>query len=123
MPDLFGLDIAGIVNDAIDGAGGLRPGTLTRKTAGTRTPGSLTGGTNPGTAAYSLSGFVETEAERRANSAVATRGATMTIMGASVSIAPAVNDTVLMDGSTYTLVELLERDPAAATYMFAVEER
>lgn len=123
MADLFGLDIAGIVNDAIAGAGGVRPGTLTKTTPGTRTPGSLTGGSNPTTTTHSFNGFTETKEVRRTGQVGASSMAVVAILGASVTPAatPEVNDTALIDGVTYTLVELLKGDPAGAVFEFAAE--
>lgn len=121
MADLFGLDIAGIVNDAITQAGGVRPGTLTKTTPGTRTPGDLTGGTNPTTTTHTFQGFIDQKAERRKLQIGSTLEArAVSILGASVSpeAIPEVNDTVEMDGNTYMLVSLIGRDPAEALYEF-----
>lgn len=124
MADLFGIDIAGTLNDAMEEAGGLLDGTLTRTTPGTRTGGSLTAGTNPTTTTHTFKGFVETKEKRRPDQ-VGSRGtAVVTILGASLSPAttPRVNDTATIDGSTYTLLELLSRDPASAVYEFRTED-
>lgn len=124
MPNLFGLDIAKIVNDSINQAGGLVPGTLTKVTAGTRTPGSLTGGTNPTTTSHSFQGILE-EGERRMPDTLQTvKGKFVLILGASISPAavPSTGDRVTIEGSEHDLVELIERDPAAATYTFRVED-
>jgi hypothetical protein len=47
----------------------------------------------------------------------------VSILGASLSpaVVPAVNDIVVIDGSTFTLVELLNLDPAEALYEFAAD--
>ena len=121
MPDLFGLDIAGIINTEIANAGGVRSGTLTKETPGTRTPGDLAGGTNPTSVAYTFNGFVEQKAT--AGDLTQMSMAVVTILGASVTptAVPEVNDRVLIDGITWELVELLSRDPAAAVYEFRAE--
>lgn len=121
MPNLFGIDIAGIINSEIAGAGGVLSGTLTRTVPGTRTAGSLTAGTNPTETTHSFKGFVETKADRRPGQIGVQSMAVVTILGASLSVTPEVNDTALLDGVTYTLVELLTRDPAAAVYEFRAE--
>ncbi len=120
MVKLFGIDIAKQVNDAVRDAGGLRPGTLSKTAPGSRTAGSLTSGANPTTTTHTFQGFVETKEDRRPGQVGASSMAVMTILGASVSpvAVPEVNDTVTMDGAAYTLLELLSRDPAAATYEF-----
>jgi len=123
MVELFGINIAEVIADAIDEAGNLRPGTLTRITPGTRTGGSLTGGTNPPTTSHSLQGFVETRTRRREGTLVASPMSVVTIIGASVTpiATPEVNDTVLIDGVTWDLLELLSRDPASAVFEFRAE--
>lgn len=123
MAELFGIDIAGIINTELANAGGVRSGTLTKTAPGTRTGGSLTGGTNPTTTAHTFNGFVETKAKRRRGQVGAEPMAVVTILGASVTPAavPEVNDTVLIDGATFTLLELLNRDPAEAVYEFRAD--
>lgn len=121
MANLFGIDIAGIVNTSIAGAGGVRPGQLTRSTPGTRTPGDLTGGTNPTTQTLPFQGFVTRKVNRQRGTAVGNPYAEVSILGASISIVPEVNDVIVMDGRRYTLVELLSVDPALALYVFRGE--
>lgn len=123
MVELFGIDIAQVVADSIAGAGGVRPGSMTKVTPGTRTPGDLTDGTNPTTTAHTFQGFVETKEARRDGQVGAGIMAVVTVIGASVVplAVPEVNDTVVIDGVTYTLLELLSRDPASAVYEFAAE--
>ncbi|AKQ75848.1 hypothetical protein FDH82_gp58 [Roseobacter phage RDJL Phi 2] len=120
---LFGVDIAKIVNTSIKNAGGVLDGTLTKATAGTRTPGSLTGGTNPTDATYAFKGFTETAGERRPGSTTASSISTVSILGDSCAAEPEVNDEVTIDGTDWTLLELVERDPAKALYVFKAEER
>ncbi len=120
MADLFGLDIAGIINDEIAGSGGVLTGTLNKITPGTRTGGSLTDGTNPVITGHTFKGFVETREKRRKGQVSGDPVSVVTVLGASVSPAavPEVNDSVILEGVTYTLTELLSRDPAAAVYEF-----
>lgn len=121
MADLFGLDIASILADGFAAAGGLRPGTLTKVTPGTRT--DISGGTNPTETTHTFQGFVEQKAVRRSGVVAADNMSVITILAASISPAtvPAVNDTAEIDGTTYTLVELLEEDPASAVFIFAAD--
>ncbi len=120
MPNFFGIDIAGLVNSSIAGAGGVRPGTLTKTVPGSRTVGDPTAGTNPTTTSHSFSGFAETREARRPGQVGASSMAVVTVLGASVSPAavPEVNDTATIDGVVYVLVELLSGDPAGATFEF-----
>lgn len=119
MPDLFGVDIAGEIASAFSGQ--LRTGTLTKVTAGVRTPGNLTGGTNPTTADYTFEGFIDTGTQQRRQGLATVKGQYLSILGGSVSVVPEVDDLAILDGVTYTLVELEEEDPAAALYKFRVE--
>jgi hypothetical protein len=124
MPNLFGLNIAKIINDAIQSAGGLRPGTLTKVTPGTRTPGSLTGGTNPTTTTHSCSCYVTLDSEiRRAGQVGARKNPQVLILGASVSptAVPEVNDRIAIDGITYTLIAAIGKDPSGSTYEFEAD--
>ena len=110
MPELFGLDIAGIVAGALESAGGLRPGVL-----------------RPGSGDHAFQGFTETKSLRtgdgRVEDAAVYRGTPLlSIVGASLpaGVTPTVNDRATMDGVTYELLELVTLDPAHALYTFRV---
>ncbi len=124
MPNLFGLDIAQLVADGIAEAGNLRPGTLTHFTKGTRTVGQLTSGTNPLKTSHTFQGFVEKRTVRRKGQIGKEQMSVVTLLGATVSpaVVPDINDKALIDGVTYLLHELLERDPAGAVYEFVTED-
>ncbi len=119
MTELFGIDIAQTIADAFSGQ--LVEGALEKKTPGTRTSGSLTGGTNPATTAHTFDGFVEAKEVRRQGEVGTESMVVVTIIGNSVNplVIPEVNDEVTIEGLTYTLVELLSRDPASAVYEFS----
>lgn len=123
MPDLFGIDIAGIVADSIASAGGVVAGTLTKITAGTRTPGSLTAGTNPTSTVHTFQGFIAKKTTRADVTLVSETMSVATILGASISpaVVPEVGDTILLEGVSWSLVQLLSRDPAEAVYEFKAE--
>jgi hypothetical protein len=123
MPDLFGLDIAGILNDAIQSAGGLRSATLTKTVNGTRTPGSLTGGNNATSTSHTCQAYVESSSARREGSLTRVGGTKVGILGASISPAavPQANDRVTVDGVDYTIVGVPEIDPAQALFICSVE--
>lgn len=122
MVKLFGIDVAKEVHDGIKRAGGLPSGTLTHKVPGTRSPGDLGGGTNPTTSTHSFQGTLERKVRRSRGTAVAEPMDVLMIVGNSLSpaVVPAVGDEASIDGTTRTLTELLERDPAGATYEFRV---
>lgn len=120
---LFGLDIARIVDESIQQAGGVLIGTLTKPTPGTRVPGNLTGGTNPSTQSYSFRGFTDNQTSRRQNgSLVRFQGETVSILGNSLpaGIEPEAGDTIVIEGNTYEALQVIERDPAAALFVIAV---
>lgn len=118
------MDIAKIINDEIAAAGGVLDGTLIKSTAGTRTPGSLTGGVNPTTVSHAFKGFIEKRTEvRKDGQLVAAGGEIVTVLGASLpsGVTPDTQDRVTIEGTTYDVAELLDRDPAAATYELLVQ--
>ena len=117
MSGLLTGGIATTVFKAAKKAGLALAATLTRETPGTRTPGNVTGGTNPTSTAYPCYGFVEdfgpgdidgtliTVADRR-----------VSLYGASLAVVPARNDIVAIDGGTYTL-QHAQADPAKGLYV------
>lgn len=122
MPDLFGIDIAGEIAQAFSGQ--LVIGTLTKVVSGTRTPGNLTGGTNPTTSSHSFEGFIENRTnKRRDGTLVSSTGEFVTILGASVSpsAVPEQGDGINIESVDYRIIEITGRDPAAATYECRVE--
>ncbi len=123
MANLFGIDIAGLVNSAIISAGGVRPGVLLKTAPSSRTSGSLTDGTNPKTTTHTFQGFTETKEKRRTGQVGSMSTGIVTILGKSVQpfAVPEVNDIATIDGASFTLLELLSRDPAEAVYEFRAE--
>ena len=107
MANLFGLDIAGIVNSAINSAGGLLNGTLENREGNT----------------FTLSGFLERKQVRRPDTMITEPVAVLFILGASLpsGIIPKVNDKVTIDGKSWILLELLKVDPAKTLYEFMVK--
>ena len=114
---LFGINISKLIKDNV--APGVLDATLTVVTAGTRTPGTLTGGTNPTTQDYSCRGFIDTQAVRDISGTLVDDGTkTIVLIGDTINggaTAPSTADRVTIEGTTYT-IEAIDRDPAAATY-------
>ena len=114
---LFGVDIAAIVASAI--GPGVLDATLNSIVAGTRTPGSLTSGTQPTTTSYACKGFMDSKNRKERGGQLVDNGDVIiflignTISGGSV--VPKLGDTVTIESRTYR-VGNLDRDPAAATY-------
>ncbi len=118
--ELFGVDIAGIV--AREVGPGLLDAVLTRKTPGTRTPGNLTGGTNPVSTAHTAKGIKSPLTSLRPDSIVEDAMAVVLLIGDTISPAavPAEQDLISIEGTSYTIVQVA-RDPAAATYTCQVK--
>ena len=125
MPDLFGLNIAKIVADGIASAGGVLTGNLTKVIRGTRTPGALSGGTNPTDTEHTFQGFVgERTEERRDGTLVTMSGKQVSILGATINppVVPEPGDIIVIEETNYRIVEDgVSSDPAAAMYECAVE--
>jgi hypothetical protein len=120
MPDLFGLDIAGIVNDALEEAGGVLSGVLIKVAPGSRTSGSLTSGTNPTETPHSFKGFYDNrQLSRLPETRVQQGDRAVLLLGASISggVEPEPGDKITMEGETTSVQSIIERDPAAATYI------
>lgn len=114
-------DLANIVADALDSAELMKPATLIKVTAGTRTAGAISGGTNPTRASYAAKGIEQNILSlqlagtlvKGANAAIRLFGAT--IAGGQV---PAPNDLIVIGGKTYTIVEQgVSRDAASVGYL------
>lgn len=123
--ELFGVDIAGIVADAMGGQ--LFPVTITRYTEGERDPNDLTGG-RPKTPAtvVGIDGFWEdftrdpppgVELELNDRKAV--------LIGDTIPAGghPLKNDAIEIEGETLFMVQLISRDPASATYVYLCRDR
>lgn len=125
MPNLFGLDIAGILATSIASAGNLRSGTLSKLVRGQRDPSNLTAEVTSTESTFTFQGFLESGQRRVSGSRTTVSGDFISILGASVTptATPAVNDDVTIDGERFELIELIERDPAAALYVFRVREK
>jgi hypothetical protein len=116
MPKLFGIDIAGIVNEAM--GSGLPVVTLVKVTAGVRVDGSLTGGTNPTTNQFPARGFVDDYKDAAIDGTLIKRGdRKVLVLGASIagSQVPTQGDKLIAESRTYEVVDV-KRDPASATY-------
>lgn len=121
---LFGIDIAQLVADNI--GPGVLPLTLVKREPGSRTPGSLSAGTNPTTTSHTGRGFISDYSEVQiGQQAGGGEGRTLVqrgdrrviILGNTLSPAavPEPGDRVTIEGDEYSIVNVM-RDPAAATY-------
>lgn len=102
---------------------GVRSATLHKIAPGTRTPGSISAGTNPATTTHACKAYVdETEqatVEAEGSTSVKQSRATVGIFGASIvgGVVPAVNDKLTIGGVTYRLTKVVG-DGVGAVYEF-----
>lgn len=117
MAEFLGVDIAQHIAD-IHGPR-VKDATLTKFTAGTRTPGELTGGTNPTSTAYPCKGYIASQANRDVSGTLVDNGSVEIRLIANTisagSVAPALEDQIAIEGTTY-VIRVLDRTPSAATY-------
>jgi len=114
----FGIDLAAQLASGLGPS--LLPATLTRVTPGIRTPGALTGGTNPTTASYPCRGFTDDyQAAEIDGELVHVGDRKVLLLGKTIgggAVVPQPNDRVTIEGATFTLIRVT-RDPAAATFV------
>lgn len=114
--NLFNANISGLVNSIISPF--VLDAVLIKRTPGTRTPGSITGGTNPTETSYTAKGFVDFYDDDLIDETnVKTGDRKVTLIGDSIAdlSIPENNDKVTIEGQTWTIVKV-NRDPDAATY-------
>lgn len=123
--ELFGVDIAGLIAEHV--APGLLDVTITRYTRGARTAGNLTGGKAKTPATVTgIKGIWEdlpktppAGVEFELNDRIAL------LIGDTIPAGglPLRNDAIEIEGMTLYMVQLLGRDPAAATYRYLCRDR
>jgi hypothetical protein len=126
---LFGVDIAGIIADAM--GDGLLPVTIVRDVRGARTPGNLTGGRASAPASFDCVGFWDdiNPASVPAGTVLEVTDRRLVLIGDTVPVGgfPMRNDacTVHEEDGPITLycVQPLSRDPAAAVYSYLCRDR
>ena len=113
---LFGVDISGLVNANI--GPGVNDATLTKTIPGTRTPGQLSGGTQPTTTPHACKGFVDIlNKNRLEGSLVRDTDVLVALVGDSIADGqvPAAGDRVTILSVEYNIIEVTV-DPALAVY-------
>jgi len=115
--NLFGVDIAGIINTVV--SPNVLDATLIVVTPGTRTAGDLAGGTNPVSTDYACKGFTDDYNDRQIDGTIILVGdRIITLIGDSISggtVAPTIGDQITIEGGTWDIIRV-KRDPDAATY-------
>lgn len=119
MPKLFGLDIAKIVDDSIQSAGGVLTGTFHKRAGTTRDANNLTGGVRPTFTDSTIRGFLERRTDIRIDDTLVTQdGDRVSILGNSLgAIVPEAGDEVTFENERYKITRIRTRDPAAALYV------
>lgn len=119
---LFGLDIAAMVRDGLNEAGGVLSMTLVKVTKGNRTASALADGTNPTEASYPCEGFDETAKSLAPGTLLANTRRIVGVLGASlpVGIEPDVHDKLTVDGVTYRINAEVQSDAARALHVCQV---
>lgn len=130
MTRIFGVDVAKLLRQGINAAGGLatnRDGTpapafLIKVVPGTRNPADLGAGTAPTTISYSCQAFVDdtellSQGQTETDGVIRKSRRTITILGDSlpVTVTPADNDRITLRGVTYVVVAVKD-DPADAAF-------
>jgi len=114
-------DLATLVADALVGADLTKPATLIKVTAGTRTPGALSAGTNPTTQSFTAQGIEQNLLGlQMSGTLIAGVTAAIRLFGATIAggQVPVPGDRIAIGGKTYTIVDKgVSRDSAAASYL------
>lgn len=123
--ELFGVDIAGIVADAMGGQ--LLPVTITRNTDGARDPDNLTGGrAKVPTTVTGIDGFWEDFTRDPPPGVDVQLGDRKAVLiGDSIPAGghPLKDDAITIEDQTLFMVQLMSRDPASAVYTYLCRDR
>lgn len=118
MPKLLSGYVAAQVNKYLGPQ--LLPATLIKMTQGARTPGNLSGGMNQTFANYAARGFVEGYAAHLIDgSVIQINDRKISLLGKSIAGGqiPATGDRIVIEGATYDVIGVPERDPDGAMYI------
>jgi hypothetical protein len=113
---LFGVNISGIIHANV--SPGVNDAVLTKVTTGTRTPGQLTGGTQPTNTTHACKGFVDKLSRNQLEGTlVKDTDSSVAITGDSIAggQVPKAGDRVTILSVEYNIIEVTV-DPALALY-------
>jgi hypothetical protein len=114
---LFGVDISKLIKDNI--GPGVNDATLNVVSIGTRTPGQLTGGTQPTAAPHACKGFLDVLDRNRVDQTLTEEGdVVIALIGDTINggaTVPTPGDRITILGTTYNIVSVTV-DPAQAVY-------
>jgi hypothetical protein len=118
------MSIPARIAAAVAGAGLDAPATLTKFTAGTRTPGALSAGTNPTSTDYAARGrVVSWRRDRLGGTLVEVNDRVVRLFAATIAggVAPSIGDTITIESVTARIVGI-ERGGASASYTCLVRK-
>lgn len=101
----------------------VKPSTLIKVANATRTSGAVSGGLNPTETPYTARGWVEEwEGGLVEGSTVRREARKVALLGATIAGGqiPAQGDKVTIEGTTYRIASIDERDPDAAVWVLNV---
>jgi hypothetical protein len=123
--ELFGVDIAGIIADNL--GPGLLDVTVTRYTRSAREAGNLTGGRakTPATVTGIKGMWASLPKDPPAGVVFELNDRVAFLIGDTIPAGgqPLRNDAIEIEGLTLYMVQLIARDPAAATYSYLCRDR
>jgi hypothetical protein len=96
-----------------------KPATLVKVTSGARTPGALSGGTNPTSASYGCRAFASTTKREKINGTLVEEGdRIVAVLAATIASGqvPTTKDKLTFGGTTRPIVSV-ENDPFEAIYL------
>lgn len=123
MPTLFGVDIAAEVASAMGSE--LLEAVLRRPTSlrseDNPTAFSVEGGDAPSPERWECRGMMETGQSRSRDGAIVS-GETALVLGGTLpnGVEPQAEDELFIEGHWWKVIEMIERDPAGATYRLRV---
>lgn len=123
MSELFGIDIQGIVSDAMDGQ--LKPATLTRDNTNDLTyvasrdryEDSEGNEATPSTEEFTSEGIVSNYSDGMISGGHATeKDRKIMLLAKNLGTEPKIGDVISIEGEEYTVTGVPRRDPATATW-------
>lgn len=119
-------ELATIIGSAVVDAELTMPAVLIKVSPGTRTPGAVSGGTNPTVLSYPVQGIPASTAPLfRAGTLIQDTNRVIRIIGVTLppGVVPVPGDQITMEGKTSTIVNsdggknAVQRDAASCTYL------
>jgi len=98
----------------------VKPATLIKIANTARTPGAVSGGLNPTETAHKARGWIEAYDARLVDgTTIKQDDRKIALLGATIAggAVPTQGDKVTIEGTTYRIIGVPERDPDAATYV------